>query len=509
MIAADTTGMRTSRATVAARIAPQWDLVALSVLTVLAVVIRARGIGTTNLWLDEANSWLLTTYSVGDMLANIRHSPASPLYFLLLKLWALAWGDSTVALRAFSLLVSLPLLPLVYVLGRQTVGRAGGLVAALLLALSPLQLYFAQEARVYMLATLLSVLATVGYLGWRADAERRLVGAGGGPRRHGWLWLYGASAAASLYTLPLVALLYLGLAADALLVMARERSVTLADARRAVFGSWVIAQVAVALVCAPLFLAIDTGTAASSQAWRGPMGTIGAAKGFLEFFLSFIHGLYFYPWDLVPAIVDKWGHAVVLRLVVVFPLAILALVTAFAYPPYRAARGAARALYWALLLPLVIGAVVSVWHELALTRYLLFVSPYLALLLAAGIVRAPRWIGGLVLASFVWASIYGVSQYHTIHRQGFGLSPDRCNVGGLRAVGRRDRRAAPGSRGAVGLLPPRSDGIVVGDARRRHARQRASSHVRGAYVACTRLPLPLVWHTARFARQSVARRSRE
>ncbi len=161
------------------------------------------------------------------MLANIRHSPASPLYFLLLKLWVLVWGDSTVALRSFSLLVSLPLLPLVYVLGRQTVGRADRLVAALLLALSPLQLYFAQEARVYMLATLLSALATVGYLGWRADAERRLVGAWDGPRRHGWLWLYGASAAASLYTLPLVALLYLGLAVDALLVMARERSVTL------------------------------------------------------------------------------------------------------------------------------------------------------------------------------------------------------------------------------------------------------------------------------------------
>ncbi len=40
MIAADTTGMRSSRPTFAPRITTQWDLVALGVLTVLAVVIR-------------------------------------------------------------------------------------------------------------------------------------------------------------------------------------------------------------------------------------------------------------------------------------------------------------------------------------------------------------------------------------------------------------------------------------------------------------------------------------
>jgi hypothetical protein len=66
------------------------------------------------------------------------------------------------------------------------------------------------------------------------------------------------------------------------------------------------------------------------------------------------------------------------------------------------------------LIPLVIGAVVSVWQGLDLARYLFFVTPYLCVLLAAGITRAPRWVGGAVLASLVWASIYGVSQYHTI-----------------------------------------------------------------------------------------------
>jgi mannosyltransferase len=383
-------------------------------LMLLALVIRARGIGTTNLWLDEANSWLLTTYSVHGMLANIRHSPSSPLYFLLLKLWTLACGDSTTALRAFSLTVSVLLLPLVYWIGRETVGRAAAIVAVALLATSPLQLYFAQEARVYMLATLLATLATAAYLEWRSDAVRRLSGAAGPTGPHRALVVYALAVVASLYTLPLVALLYAVLTLDAVLLIAARGPGVSSSTRRAAGGGWVIAQIAIAVACLPLLVGVDAGAAASSQAWRGPMGVAGATRDFLEFFIGSVHGLYFYPWDLYPAIVEKWGRPAVVRLVVVFPLLILAIVTAFAYPPRTRARGPVRVLYWALLVPLVSGAVVSIWHELSLTRYLLFVSPYLSLLLGAGVVRAPRWLGVPVFLAMLWASAYGLMQYPTI-----------------------------------------------------------------------------------------------
>jgi len=394
---------------------PTGDLVAVGVFTLLALVIRAHGIGTTNLWLDEANSWLLTTYSVHDMLANLRHSPASPLYFLLLKLWTLVWVDSTAALRSLSLIASLPLIPVAYVIGRYSIGRGGGLIAAALIALSPLQLYFAQEARVYMLATLLSAVATAAYLRWRDQLVRRLAGDVARPHPDRSLVLYTLAAVASLYTLPLVGLLYLGLALDALLVIGRAGSAGgQGDVRRVLARRWVLAHVAMAVACLPFVLALDAGAAVNSQAWRGPMGIAGAAHNFLEFFLASIHGLYFYPWDLYPAIQEAWGRAIVTRLVVVFPLTIVALVTALAYPPKRVAHGPARVLYWALLLPLLAGAVVSIKHELSLTRYLLYVSPYFFLLLGAGIVSAPRWIGIAVCAVIVSSSIYGLAQYPTV-----------------------------------------------------------------------------------------------
>ncbi len=429
-IAAETVSTSTGRARTATTVVHQRDAAAVGALMLLAFVIRIRDIGTTNLWLDEANSWLLTTYSVGDMLANIRHSPSSPLYFLLLKLWTLPFGDSASALRSFSLAASLLVLPLVYYIGRVTVGRAAALIAVALLAVSPLQLYFAQEARVYMLATLLATLTTAGYLDWRAIAVRELTDGTKRCRLRSTrpLVVYALAAVGSLYTLPLVALLYAVFGVDAVLVMMGRSGVTTA-ARRAVARPWVIAQLGVAAACLPLLLSVDPGAAANSQAWRGHMGMGGALRDFLEFFMVFLHGLYFYPWHLYPAITDKWGDAVVLRLVVVFPMLILALVTAFAYPQPGAVRGSARVLYCGLLVPLVIGAMVSIWHELSLTRYLLFVSPFLALLLGAGIVQAPRWVGAPVLAVMIWASAYGLIQYPTIKVRDSDFRPLAALIG--------------------------------------------------------------------------------
>ena len=194
----------------------------------------------------------------------------------------------------------------------------------------------------------------------------------------------------------------------------------------------------------------------------------------------------------IPAIVDKWGHAVVLRLVVVFPLVILALVTAFAYPPRGGARSGARAVL-GLLVPLVIGALVSVWHELSLTRYLLFVSPFLALLLAAG---SSGGRGGLAASSsvMVWAG--------SVRR--VAIPDDHASDSDFRpaALVADSRRAGD----AVIVQPPEA-GVQLayylrdrryrcGGCARNHARQRAAAHARQAYVAGTRLSLQVVRHTA-------------
>ena len=93
------------------------------------------------------------------------HPEHPPLYFLLARLVREGLNDSIAALRALSGLFSLLVLPVGYQLGRTVSGssRAGALTVVLL-ALSPLQLLYAQDARPYSLLFLFTALACLQYM---------------------------------------------------------------------------------------------------------------------------------------------------------------------------------------------------------------------------------------------------------------------------------------------------------------------------------------------------------
>ncbi|MGD8490593.1 MAG: glycosyltransferase family 39 protein, partial [Anaerolineae bacterium] len=169
----------------------RWLLVALILLAF------GRGIwqlGTKSLWWDESLSLHRAQGSLPYVLSNkivltdtiydvdtIDNHP--PLYFLILWGTVRLLGQSESALRFPSLIFAMLLVPLLYVTGRRLVDRWAGLGAAALAALSPMYLWYGQEARPYTLLALLSLLSF--YLFVRiffgpsglADLRRR------------WLWL--------------------------------------------------------------------------------------------------------------------------------------------------------------------------------------------------------------------------------------------------------------------------------------------------------------------------------
>jgi mannosyltransferase len=410
-------------------------------LILVALAVRVPGLGATNLWLDEANSWLLAKYSLPALLANIRASPGSPLYFVLLKLWVVLFGESESALRALSLLVSLALIPATFALGVRTVSRRAAVLGTLLLALSPVHLYYAQEARVYMLVTLFTTCAVVAYVAWRQavcgpDAEAP---DGSTPR-------YGPRAALAAYVICAVLAVYtLDLAVLALLALnidAAWAGLGILGARRAAFGTvssrspayqrggphtltagrglwltardWVVAQVAIGIACLPLALAVDFKTAASTQAWRRALGLPDAMRGLMDFFASTIHGGYLYPWDLYHAIVDRWGAGAVLERTLAYPLTLLAVLAALSYPPRNARAGTSRALYLVLGIPLAAGVTISVGHELSLPRYFLFTTPCLYLLIGAGLSRMAAWLRAALLVVLLATMGVGLVAYRGV-----------------------------------------------------------------------------------------------
>src|SRR5207244_11332534 len=82
-----------------------------------------------------------------------------PLSYVLAWPWAHVFGTQEAALRSFSALLGIAVVPVAYLAGRELVSHATGLVAAALVAFNPLLVWYSQEARPYSLLVLLSGLS--------------------------------------------------------------------------------------------------------------------------------------------------------------------------------------------------------------------------------------------------------------------------------------------------------------------------------------------------------------
>jgi uncharacterized membrane protein len=97
-----------------------------------------------------------------------------PLYFVLVRLWAMAFGDSPEAVRSFSALCGCLLLPVMYQLALALFQRRRvALYATALVAVSPIQQIYAQEARMYSLWNLTVALSCLMLLRALQRRQRR------------------------------------------------------------------------------------------------------------------------------------------------------------------------------------------------------------------------------------------------------------------------------------------------------------------------------------------------
>jgi uncharacterized membrane protein len=207
---------------------PGWLKLALVVLLGLGIVFRLISLDGKIYWHDEAYTSLraagylgsevdaalfqnqaiaapslqrFQTIKPGSTVADTVRSLAvdvpqhPPLYFVLTRIWMQAFGGSPTATRSLAAVISLFSLPAIYFLGAELFqSRFVGAIAAVLLALSPFDILFAETSRQYSLQTLLILLSS--WLLLRACRQR-----------YRWLWGgYALMVAAGLYTQPLIVL---------------------------------------------------------------------------------------------------------------------------------------------------------------------------------------------------------------------------------------------------------------------------------------------------------------
>ncbi|NOT32655.1 MAG: hypothetical protein HOP12_00620 [Candidatus Eisenbacteria bacterium] len=355
------------------------------VVLVAAFVLRFWQLGAQSLWTDEATAWTAATLPFARLIDFCLHQDASPpLYYLLTSL-ALRFGESEAHLRAVSAIASTLLVWVTYRFARLFADRRTATVAAALLALSPFQLVYAQEARTYALVALWTV--TAQYFFMRAFLLEK-------PRAFA----------------PFVAVTALGLYTQSIFVLGlgvQATFIVLTATGRRQLGRWLLGLGIAGALYLPWVIAGLSDSHLEHSHWyvKSPVA---------HNTMQVLRSVFVTPISLVTPPVgstlpglDRFLPRPLGWLLVLGPTA-LALLAAAARFREPGARGVlARFVPAAVLLPLVAVFALSFWRPLWLPRYFVFLGPMAAMWVALG-VRAlrPRLVSMATLAMILLVAGY-------------------------------------------------------------------------------------------------------
>ena len=148
------------KATVQTRKSPRVLLTfALTFILGIATYLRLSGLDSKSFWLDEGYTVAFTQLPFRKMIGYIAtRDPHPPLYYILIKIWR-NLGDSEMFLRLPSAVFGVAAVAYMWSMVEEHWGPAAAAAASLLLATSSVAIYYSQEARMYSLLLLLTVLS--------------------------------------------------------------------------------------------------------------------------------------------------------------------------------------------------------------------------------------------------------------------------------------------------------------------------------------------------------------
>jgi hypothetical protein len=379
------------------------SIIGLGLILLLAFALRWSHLGARNLWFDEAWSWYVSRQPVSVILEEGRSNIHPPFLHIVLKVWTALFGESRVALRMPSLLANVGTIGLTYVLGRWMLSRRVALLAAFFLALSPHQVFYAQEARMYALVTVLTVGAVLAHvrllreMGMLAGAVAR---ASSGRRLLGWAFIYMLSGALALYTHVFGALVLTALAVHFLgLVAWRSHRGDLPAPPRLLLRRWALWQLGLGLLYAPWVTTfIYQVFSRPRQGWRPPLEALTLVGECFLFLGKMSVGAFVYPQGVYYALKNlfeyRWTGEMLLRAwenLSLYPLAI----GTGAFLLWRGGRavGGVNLLSVLFFLPVILigGILLVIRQYMDFGRYLTMITPYYFLLLAAGVMTIRGW----------------------------------------------------------------------------------------------------------------------
>lgn len=354
----------------------------MTLVMVLATALSFYRIDAEGLWIDE----LTSVENAQGPLWKVR---VRPLYFVLLKVW-LYFGESDAWLRSLSVVFAIATTFLLYRLGRRLLGETEGIIAATLLTLSPLFLNHAQEVRMYVLCTCMGLAGTLCLANALTDEKAK------GPTHislAGWCFFR----VLALLAVPLNLTLLLP---DVIIYGLHFRQ------RRSALIRFGIGLGLIILLWSPFVLSVVQATApdsayAAHHPGRNPPELANLVRT-LKFWTV-------WPFAIQASAISSGFYKVVTLL--------LAGVIGAALVQKHKTPGVLWAAAWFMLplVPILAYSFISI--PIWVNRYLLFISPYLFLVIAAGLSRLWRqWRIAAVILALVYliAAGGGLVRYYSV-----------------------------------------------------------------------------------------------
>lgn len=340
-----------------------------------------------SVWFDEAYSILLAKQPISELLRLTALDTHPPLYYILLKGWAVLFGWSELSLRAASVGSMMIALVIGGLLLRKMFGPKLAIGGVLVLMLAPLILRYGFEIRMYADASLAGIAATYAlYSAWKASARRQ---------RNIWLVLYALLVAAGTYLLYYLAFLWIAHVVWLLYVHAKRKR------------KWksIVPYIASYIGAAVLF--IPWLPSFISQMTNDALAPIGQPLNLEQLIGIATFNLFYSPLYAVSVGLTVIAIAIVAVLVWAIPHARRALAG-------KSEEVGLLVVY--IVVPIVLLMIISLFRSMYTERYLSHVAIGLMLLLGVVIVSAARQ-ARRDTPRMVWALgiVYGALLIGTIH----------------------------------------------------------------------------------------------
>ena len=130
-------------------------------LVLLGIELRVA-VSNVPLWYDEGHSILVAIKSFPfgiDEFLFTKDFQHTPFYFYFLHFWLKIFGTNEIILRMSSAIFGVATIPLTYVVGKKLYDKNVGIIAALLVTVSPLLVYYSIEIRMYAAVTFFAILS--------------------------------------------------------------------------------------------------------------------------------------------------------------------------------------------------------------------------------------------------------------------------------------------------------------------------------------------------------------